>query len=305
MKKVRFIVCAAMALVLFSCEKAPMETPKDDPTKSLPEGYVWDLRRRYPDATITASTVKSTGHYPVTIVSLIDKDGFENEVLFRNGRWFYSEKRYNVDDFISRLPRQVAKAYLGLGLRNERFTSDDHHIVEIEREGLDQKQYEIYCVATGLGYKRVIDELICHIVIAEDGTLLSEKHTRFFPTDQTYDMNECFEAVRERYGDVKILGAIRKENGRDNYVFILDKGNVKTVELQLSWGECEWEETRYQLPPYSAIPDYVQTVIENQLSGSPDNGLLKIFMVENKKGLFYELCFGDVWGYFTSTIEVR
>ena len=118
-------------------------------------------------------------------------------------------------------------------------------------------------------------------------------------------MNECFEAVRERYGDVKILGAIRKENGRDNYVFILDKGNVKTVELQLSWGECEWEETRYQLPPYSAIPDYVQTVIENQLSGSPDNGLLKIFMVENKKGLFYELCFGDVWGYFTSTIEVR
>ena len=88
MKKVRFIVCAAMALVLFSCEKAPMETPKDDPTKSLPEGYVWDLRRRYPDATITASTVKSTGHYPVTIVSLIDKDGFENEVLVRNGRWF-------------------------------------------------------------------------------------------------------------------------------------------------------------------------------------------------------------------------
>ena len=64
-------------------------------------------------------------------------------------------------------------------------------------------------------------------------------------------------------------------------------------------------ETRYQLPPYSAIPDYVQTVKENQLSGSPDNGLLKIFMVENKKGLFYELCFGDVWGYFTSTIEVR
>ncbi len=305
MKKVRFIVCAVMALVMFSCEKAPMETPKDDPTKSLPEGYVRSLRSRYPDATITASTVKSTGHYPVTIVSLIDKDGFENEVLFRNGRWFYSEKRYNVDDFISHLPKRVALTYLKVGLRNERFTSDDHHVVEIERAGLDQKQYEIYCVASGLGDSKILDDLLCHIVIAEDGTLLSEKHIRFFPTDQTYDMDVCFEAVRERYGDVEILGAIRKENKRDNYVFILDKGIVKTVELQLSSGECEWEETRYKLSPYSVIPDYVLWVIENQLSVNADNGLFAIFIVENKKGLFYEVCFGDEWGYFTHTIESR
>lgn len=310
MKKVRFIVCAVMALVLFSCEKAPKETLESDWVKSLPESVAWDLRKRYPDAKIIATDDWSTGRYAIRSVSFVDKDGFENEVLYRNGRWYYSEKRYNVDDFISQLPKRVLLTYLGLGFRNERFTGDeyhdDYHVVEIEREGLAQKQYEIYCVATGLGDRRVIDDLLCHIVISEDGTLLSNKHVRFCPTDQTYDMDKCFEVVHELYGDVKILGAIREENKRDNYVFIYDKGTVKTVELQLVWGEgYEWQETRYRLSPYSSIPDYVRTVIENQLSGNPDDGLFAINIVETTEGLFYELCFGDEWGYFTNTIKSR
>jgi hypothetical protein len=42
MKKVRFIVCAVMVLVLFSCEKAPKETLESDWVKSLPESVAWE-----------------------------------------------------------------------------------------------------------------------------------------------------------------------------------------------------------------------------------------------------------------------
>ena len=295
-----------MALVLFSCEKAPKETPENDLMESLPESVAWDLNKRYPEAKVTATAEWSADGYAVRSVTLIDKDGLENEILYRNGRWYYSEKRYNVDDFLSRLPKRVLSAYLSLGLRNEKFTNDDHHIVEIERKGLDQKQYEIHCVATGLTANLKIDDLLCHIVIAEDGTLLSNKHVRFCPTDQTYDMDKCFEVIGELYGYVTILGAIREENKRDNYVFIRDKGIVKTIKLRLVWGgDYEWEETRYKLSPFSAIPDYVQAMIENQLSRVPDKGLSVIYVVENAEGLFYEVCFGDDWGYFSYTIKSR
>ena len=306
MKKVSYILCAVMALVLFSCEKAPKETRENDLVESLSESLVWDLNKRYPKAKITATTEWSADGHAVRSVSLIDKNGLENEVLYRNGRWYYSEKRYDVDDFISQLPKRVLSTYLGLGLRNEKFTDDEHHVVEIERKGLDQKQYEICCVATCMTDEYVFDDLFCHIVIAEDGTLLSNKHVRFCPTDQTYDMDKCFEVILDLYGNVTILGSIREENKRDNYVFIRDKGIVKTVKLRLVWGgDYEWEETRYKLSPYSAIPEYVQTAIENQLSRVPDTGLSAIFIVENTEGLFYEICFGDGWGYFIHTIKSR
>ena len=298
MKSVRLIMCAVMALMLFSCEKDPVV----ENTIDLPESIYRDLNTRYPNVKVTAYEERSTGKHAVASVTFIDKNGLENEAMYHFGKWYYTEKRYSVDDFRSKLPEKVVSTYLGLGLKNERFDKDEYHVIEIERNGLNRKQYEICCAATGMSITQLIDDLYCHIVIAEDGTLLSYKHRPFCATDVTYDMDECFKSVSEMFEKAEILGAIRGENKTDNYIFIREKGIVKTVKLELSWGECEWEETRYQIPLNAALPIYVEHAIENN-KFSPDIQLSIIYFVETPKGVSYELYFGYAEGYHIITVK--
>ena len=287
-----------MALVLFSCEKEPVV----EKTVELPERIYWDLNRRYPNVKVTAYEERSTGKHVVSSVTFIDKDGMENEAMYHYGEWYYTEKRYNVDDYLSQLPKRVVATYRGLGMENERFDKDEYHVIEIERKGLNQKQYEICCAATGRCVMQLFDKLYYHIVIAEDGTLLSCKHRPFCPTDVTYDMDECFKSVSEMFEKAEILGAIRGENKTDNYIFIRENGIVKTVKLILSWRECEWEETRYEISLNSALPVYVEHAMENH-KFSPDVQLSIIYFVETPKGVSYELYYGYADGYYIITVQ--
>lgn len=122
MKKVRFIVCAMMALVLFSCEKDSQGVREYDPMKSLPESVVRDFYGRYPEAT----DIKVIGGEKEMRISLIDKDGCKNEAVYVNGEWTYSQKSLDVKDFLKGFPKPVRRLRRGLPIVSKCFSCSSY-----------------------------------------------------------------------------------------------------------------------------------------------------------------------------------
>ena len=305
MKKVSFIVCALMAFVLFSCGKDNPQVPEikrpDYPTEIIPQQVKGDFLDRYPEAKVT-SAYEYTSQYQG--VAFVDKDGFRKEVVYKDGQLMLMEKWYDVDDFLSQLPRPVLGTYLATGMHNEIFTDGLYYVVEVERAGLDQKQYEIHCSASFKDLAQVVDHLVCHVVISEDGTLLTSQHGGFVPTIYAYDMDVVVDSVREMYPTAEIIGAYNDTGAADRIV-IRDNGIVKTVSYY-SFGDASWwKETRYSMPRFSVLPEYVLKAIEEGDARFPERKLFDIIILECEDGRYYGLTFGTELNNSTFFLKIE
>ena len=300
MKKVRFIVCAVMALVLFSCEK---HTPVD---AGIPERFVGDFYTRNPGAMVTSTTNHKGEDY--LEIDYIGKDGFERKAVYELGGLSYTCRYLDVEDFLFQLPRPVLGTYLSLGLQNEEFTNE-HAVFEVKRETACRKQYEFHCVASYKDGGQMVNNVMCHIAICEDGTLLTFQHGGFRYSDSTFDMGKAIDVVYDMFCQdwvdtgARILGAVEGEGGYYS-VFVRDNGVFKTVIL---YNGCDyaWKETRYSLPAFTALPDYILQLIEAGDPNYPEYKLFDVFMLERPEGNYFGVTFGTELNYSTHYIKVR
>ena len=305
MKKVRFFVCALSALMILSCGKETPEVPErqypDYSTEIIPLQIKQDFLDRYPDAKVTSAYEYSRTYQGV---AFLDKDGFRKEVVYKDGKLTLAEKWYDVDNFLSQLPRPVLGTYLATGIYNECFTDGQYYVVEAERDGLDQKQYEIHCSASFKDGDEVVDHLVCHVVISEDGTLLTCQHGGFLPTIYSYDMDAAIEAVREMYPAAEILGAYNN-TGADDRIVIRDNGIVKTVSFYSYGDDFWWKETRYSVSRFTVLPEFVLKAIEEGDARYPERKLYDIIILESKDGMYYGLTFGTGLNYSTYFLKAE
>ena len=295
MKKVRFIVCALLALVLFSCEKY---TPRES-SVVIPKGYAGDFYKRYPEAKVTSASEPDGDRYME--IEFIDGDGSEKKAVYKDGSLSFTCRYYDLDDLFLRLPVPVIETYFGLGLRREEFADGNHSVYEIDRGGICQKQYEFHCLASFKNGGKTINNMWCHVVISEDGTLLAFLHVGYRYSDRSYDLNAAVEAVKDRLRrelvnpDREFLGVMEDNLGYS--VFVREEGIVKTVKILPDWGNYTWRETSYSLPRFTVLPKYVLNAIENYEAEYPEMKLFDILFIENEDGAHYGLTFGTPLNY--------
>ena len=303
MKKVRFIVCAMLALVLFSCDKY---TPRED-VVVLPKGYAGDFYKRYPEAKVISASEPDGDRYME--IGFIDGDGSEKKAVYRDGSLSFTCRYYDVDNLFFELPLPVIGTYLGLGLSKEEFPEGNYDVYEIDRGGICQKQYEFHCLASFKNGDKTIDNMWCHAVISEDGTLLAFLHVGYRYTDRSYDLNEAVDVVKDMLRreqinpDREFLGVMEDNMGYS--VFVREDGIVKTVKIFPDWGHYFWRETCYSLPRFTVLPEYILTAIDNYEAEYPGMKLFDILVVESKDGTFYGLTFGTPLNYHRFYLKVE
>ena len=112
MKQFAFIVLFAFApLLTCSCERNTLDV---QPT--VDEHVLYDFKTRFPAAKIIDISNQLDGK---TDIRFTDKDGYNGTAIYLNGIWMVSEKAFNSDDFLYAIPREVAKTYIGTGIKNE------------------------------------------------------------------------------------------------------------------------------------------------------------------------------------------
>ena len=210
---------AFTALFTFSCERKTLDV---QPTAD--EHVLYDFKTRFPAAKIIDISNQLNGK---TDIHFTDADGFNGTAIYLYGIWMISEKDFNSDDFLYAIPREVAKTYIGTGIKNEDYNSKNSYVIEVSRNGLDKKQYEFCCFAPFADGSKKIDNLLYDIVIDEDGTLLTCSHNSFNRSIWWYDMRTSINCVRNKYGNVHILGAVNDSG--DNVLFIRDNDIRKGI----------------------------------------------------------------------------
>lgn len=252
-KKIDLLVCAFAALAFISCEKNTPDTK--DPLQNISREVSSDFNKRYPDVTVTEAYEWTDVKNEVTDVVFTDKDGLSNKAVYNNGKWSVTEKTFDVGDFIHKLPRKVLKTYLGTGIEDEEYLSDNDYVIELSRYGLDNRQYEFHCTAPYPCGNESLQELHYDIVIADDGTLLTCSHSSFNRSIWWYDMDSSIDCVRSMYGKASVLGAVN-DAGR-NKLFIRDNDILKTVTMRDMGYGFEWMENSYALDIDTPLPEHV------------------------------------------------
>jgi len=283
MKQFAFIVLFAFtALFTFSCERKTLDV---QPTAD--EHVLYDFKTRFPAAKIIDISNQLNGK---TDIHFTDADGFNGTAIYLYGIWMISEKDFNSDDFLYAIPREVAKTYIGTGIKNEDYNSKNSYVIEVSRNGLDKKQYEFCCFAPFADGSKKIDNLLYDIVIDEDGTLLTCSHNSFNRSIWWYDMRTSINCVRNKYGNVHILGAVNDSG--DNVLFIRDNDIVKIVVLQDRGFGFRWKETRFPLNKNTVLPKSALADKELYESAHPGQEFYALSFIDCPDGLFYGLTFG-------------
>lgn len=290
MKKIDLLVCAFATLLFISCEK---ETPYTrDPFQTISQEVTVDFNNRYPGVTVTDAYQWNDVENVVTDIVFSDKEGLTNKAVYNNGKWSITEKKFDVNDFIYRLPRKVLKAYLGTGIEGEEYLGDNnHYVIEFSRSGLDNKQYEFRCVAPYTNGNEFIEHLVYDIVIADDGTLLTCSHSSFNRSVWWYDMSSSIELVRKMYRNASILGAVN--DAGNNKLFIRDNGIIKTVTLHDGGYGFEWSETTYPLDINTTLPSHVLAEQQAYEEKHPNDAFYALLHCDTKDGSFYGLTYGS------------
>ena len=136
MKKiVIFVLSAVLMLLSGSCERMVPEG-----LSHADEQVLRDFRIRYPKAGIVEISNWDEGS---TEIHFTDADGLDGVAIYLGETWMITEKTLYEDDFLFAIPRRVARTYVGTGIENEDYSSDYSYIVEVSRNGLDKKQFQI------------------------------------------------------------------------------------------------------------------------------------------------------------------
>lgn len=289
MKKLLLLVCACATLLFISCEKESSDTR--DPLQTISQEVTSDFIYRYPNVTVTDAYQWNDDKNVVTDIVFTDKEGLTNKAVYNNGKWSITEKTFNVNDFIYKMPRKVLKAYLGTGIENEEYLSDNEYVIEFSRNGLDNTQYEFLCSAPYSDGLVTYEHLVYDIVIADDGTLLTCSHSSFNRSVWWYDMSSSIELVRGMYRYASILGAVN--DAGNNKVFIRHNGILKTVTLRDYGYGFEWVETSYSLDINSNLPEHVVAEKEDYENKNPEAVFYALSHHETKDGSFYGLTYGS------------
>lgn len=292
MKKIRLFIYLLAALMVCACAKDARRH-----VAPLPEGITQDFITRYPRANVLETGQWQRDSHTITEISFIDRYQFENRVIYQDNQWMLTEKSYDIERFKSTIPFKVLTTFLDTGIYDERF-SDNDFVIEVSRNGMDQKQYEIHCSAGFVDepVKKAYDSWQHHIVIAEDGTLLSCQHSSYNSTFAWFDMSESIALARDKYADAEFLGAVN--DAGSNVLFIRDNGILKAVTIHRTW-TYEWKDTRYPLSLDTPLPASVMDKKAEYESEHPDSKMFALYHVDSPEGTFYGLTFGSELNYAT------
>ena len=297
MKIYRFLLCAAAVLMVFSCEKEPGNVtpiPTEEEKNQEKEPWKDDFEARYPEATVSGTEAKVGAIW----ISFVDKDGYDNTAVYNSDKWLMTQKTYCIDTdgvgFYKVAPREVRYAFTvsDLGGYADRY----EYLIEITRNGMDRKQYEILCWFHDSSY---------HLYITEEGTLLSLYEVYAASIDHG-DMRKSIALVREMYKDAELLGSANDNHCND--IFIRDKDGilktVKTKEIQTSFGlrpDFEWVETFYDIPRDTPLPESVKYRVETFFSPNFD----RLQFVERPDGTYYRAFWGGHRSYTSVLFKVE
>ena len=294
-----FFICALLAVMVCACEKNSLQRV------TLEQGIAQDFNHRYPRATITEVNPWDNGKNRITDIYFTDKEGFSNIAIYRGDNWLMTQKSFDVDDFMRKVPSKVYKTYLKTGIIDEDYHGESFSVIEITRNGLDKKQYEFHCAAPYDDGVVVEERFLYHIIIDEDGTLLSLYYD-FNPSIRWYDMESSIKSVRDKYPDATLLGAVN-ESG-NNVLFIRDNGSLKKVTSKNIYGDgFMWTETRYVIDVNSTLPATVKAAKDAYEAEHPDEPFIALYFVEkwDVEGSFYGLCYGTILQNHTFFIEAE
>ncbi|MBR1574383.1 MAG: hypothetical protein IJ652_06000 [Bacteroidales bacterium] len=302
MKMINLLVCAFTTLLLLSCEKETTYT--GNPFRSISQDVTVDFNNRYPDVTVTETHQwKDADKRVVTEIVFTDKEGLTNTSLYTNGKWSITEKQFDCNDFIFRLPKKVLQTYLDTDIPGKTYRlGDDDYVIEFSRNGLDNKQYEFSFVAPSSDENETI-WVRYHMVIADDGTLLTCSNSLVNRSVWWYDMSSSIELVRTMYKKASILGTINIAGNHE--LFIRDKGIIKTVTLHDSGYGFEWEKTTYSLDIDTALPAYVIAQQNTYEEKHPTETLYALLHCDTKDGSFYGLTYGSEGDNNTFFVRIR
>ena len=285
MKTVRSILYFVAALAVCACAKDTRYVP------DLSEGISKDFNSRYPRVKILDSSQWQSDSHTITEISFVDRDRFENKAIYQDDQWMLTSKTYDVESYMSTLPLRILMTFLDAGIHDEHF-SDNDYIIEVARNGMDQKQYEIHCSAPYLDVpaQQAYDSWQYHIVIAEDGTLLSCHHSSYNSTISWFDMSASTALIRDKYGDAEFLGAVN--DAGSNVFFIRDDNILKTVTTHKTW-TYEWKDTRYPLPIYTPLPASAMDAKTAYEAENPGARMFALYFIDSPEGTFYGLTYGS------------
>jgi hypothetical protein len=297
----RFLIFLGVLFLFCSCEKSHF------PYNPIPEAVLSDFETRYPGANLTSDRY-GEDYQGWAILEFVDVDGLKATAHYKDGIWMMTNKEYSKEDFIYQLPRSVARTYIGSGVDNEDYTSDNSYVMEISRRYFKQKQYEFQFQ---IPFKDEDEPdgivLQCNsIVIDEDGNLLYHKHGSLNPSYWWKDITSSLNCVSGFLPmGAKILGSVN-ENG-DNLIFFLDNGIIKTAKSSQGRGWA-WTETRYKVVGNDPLPDAVIMARDQYLYEHKDLRFNAMYNVETPQGLFYGIEFekadADTWEWFDWRVTI-
>lgn len=286
---------AITLLGMYSCDKVSNEPIHNN----LRENIELDFNSRYPGADITDFTQWTDNNS--THIHFTDTNGLTSTAIYLDNDWMLTQREFDKENFLFRLPRKIARTYIGTGVDNEDYNNQNSYVIEVARSGIDSKQYEFYFTTTYDDGVYSFINLVNNIVIDENGTLLTHSHSQFNRSIWWYDIRESIQCVRTKYPFATLLGSVN--DGGNNVFFILDNKIQKIVTTTRNYNSWEWEETKYQLDASTTLPETVIADMEAYEAKHPDTKLYALYHIENKSGFFYGLMFGDE--FYSTTIHSK
>lgn len=270
--------------VLAGCDKSDPE-----PYDPIPEIVLNDFNNRYPGATLLNDHFGENTEGWAEL-KFIDSDGVKGTAHYKDGLWMMTNKEFSKKDFLLQIPRKVARTYVGTGVENEDYSSDNSYVMEISRRYLEKKQYEFRFMIPHED-KTAIDGLvyaIWSIAIDEDGDLLYY-YNGFI--NSSYSWKDITSSLNCVVGFLPmgstILGCVNEYG--DNLIFFKHDGIVKTAVSKqgLDWG---WDKTYFPIDSTN-ITKAVADARDTFLSENEGYRFTTLYDVEDRFGKYYGLKF--------------
>ena len=270
------------------------------PYDPIPENVMRHFTHRYPGATLLSERYFED-YQGWAELEFVDSDGLKATAHYKEGIWMMTNKVYSKENFIYQIPRKVARAYVGTGVDNEDYSSDNSYVMEISRRYFEKKQYE-FCFEIPYEDEDAINGVIyeCNtIAIDEDGDLLYYEHNYVNPSYWWKDITTSLNSVSGFLpSGATVLGSVNEAG--NNLIFFMDNGVIKTAKSSQgrNW---DWEKTYFQIDRFN-LTEAAAKARDEFLSEHEGYRFTTLYSVEDRFGKYYGLKFekGD-WNNAVAT----
>ena len=286
-KKISKYSLAALLIsvsVLTGCDKTGPA-----PYDPIPEYVMEHFTHRYPGATLLSDRYIED-YQGWAELEFIDSDGLKATAHYKEGIWMMTNKVYSKENFIYQIPRKVARAYVGTGVDNEDYSSDNSYVMEISRRYFEKKQYE-FCFEIPFEDEDAINGVVYEantIAIDEDGDLLYYEHNYVNPSYWWRDITPSLNSVSGFLpAGSTVLGSVNEAG--NNLIFFKDNGIIKTAKSSQgrNW---DWEKTYFPIDNTNLTEAAVKAKNEF-LSEHEGYRFTTLYSVEDRSGKYYGLKF--------------